>query len=238
MADGIQPGWRFRVIDYIALGFILVAIEELWRHPRLWYSWLSALCAGFICAWFGDAAPAIKEKFLRLWRFLKNLFIAPSENIELKKKIAECTQEVERIKDEARREKIQQDSDLWRAQESLRQCEEERRAALARINELNFALQETENRSLAATMEQFETNLKLKNSVVRIHGHSYVEGDNEEICSRCAEVDFRIVHLLDMNIDGRGMRATCPQCKSPRGNGPPIPRERAEEAAKRKAQKL
>jgi hypothetical protein len=45
--------------------------------------------------------------------------------------------EIERIGDEARREKIQQDSDLWRAQESRRQCEEERQAALASIGGLN-----------------------------------------------------------------------------------------------------
>jgi hypothetical protein len=72
----------------------------------------------------------------------------------------------------------------------------------------------------------------------RIAGHSYVDGDDEEICSRCAEVDARVVHLLDMNIDGRGMKATCPQCKTAKGGlGPPVRGQKAEETARRIAAK-
>jgi len=48
-------------------------------------------------------------------------------------------EEIDRIQDETRRENAQKDSELSRAQESRRQCDEERRAALAKIDEFEQA---------------------------------------------------------------------------------------------------
>jgi NAD-dependent dihydropyrimidine dehydrogenase PreA subunit len=84
---------------------------------------------------------------------------------------------------------------------------------------------------------QLEERLRFKGKIQKIAGHTYVEGDDEEICVRCAAVDLRPVPLVDMDIDGRGRRATCPQCKTARGVGPPIPKKRAEETARRLADK-
>jgi hypothetical protein len=97
------------------------------------------------------------------------------------------------------------------------------------------ALQQ-ENSSLAAENAVLHDKINVKDSVQRIHGRTYINGNDEEICSRCADVDFRAVRLLDMNIDGRGLKATCPHCKTARGNGPPIPRKKAEEKARRIAE--
>jgi len=90
VADGIPlPSWKVRVIDYFALGFILLAPEELWRHPSVWYSWSGALVAGGICAWFGDTAPTIRLKLVRWWRAPKDLATALIENASLKQENSE-----------------------------------------------------------------------------------------------------------------------------------------------------
>jgi hypothetical protein len=99
--------------------------------------------------------------------------------------------------------------------------------------QVETALQQ-ENRSLVNQVAQLQDQLRFKGTIQRIAERTYIDGDDDEICSRCAEVDFRAVHLLDMNIDGRGRRATCPQCKTARGDmAPPIPRARSEEIAQR-----
>lgn len=90
MADGAPlPDWKFRTLDYIALGFILLATEELWRRPQTWYSWSSAFAVGVICAWFGDVAPTIKMKLLGWWRAPKDLAAALAENASLKQENSE-----------------------------------------------------------------------------------------------------------------------------------------------------
>ena len=82
---------------------------------------------------------------------------------------------------------------------------------------------------LTAKNLQLEERLRFKGKIQKIAGHTYVEGEDEEICPRCAAVDLRAVPLLDMNLDGRGLKATCPQCKTAIGNiAPPLSREKAE----------
>jgi len=94
MADGAPlPDWKSRTLDYVALGFILLATEELWRHPQVWYSWLGAFAAGVICAWFGDVAPAIKMKLLGWWRAPKDLAAVRAEYASLKAQLAWTLQE-------------------------------------------------------------------------------------------------------------------------------------------------
>jgi TIR domain len=105
---------------------------------------------------------------------------------------------------------------------------------VAAVKNLASATSRRQDESLTAEDEQFREQLKFRKSLQRIASHTFIEGDDEEICSRCAEVDCKAVHLLDMNIDGRGKKATCPQCKSARaGMGWPIRRAQAEETARR-----
>lgn len=90
VSDGsVLPGWRIRVIDYIGLGFLLLVPEELWRHPKLWYSWSGALAVGVICLWLGDAVPIARMRILGWFQAPKALAAALAENADLKNQLAE-----------------------------------------------------------------------------------------------------------------------------------------------------
>jgi hypothetical protein len=90
-------------------------------------------------------------------------------------------------------------------------------------------LQKT-NEELGRKVADLEEQLRFKGKVYRFAGHTFVEGDDDEICPRCTEVDCRAVHLLDMNL-GRGKQAACPECKTARaGVGWPRKRSQLNEA--------
>ncbi len=82
--------------------------------------------------------------------------------------------------------------------------------------------------ALTAKNLQLEEQLRFKGAFQRIAGHTFADGDDEEICDRCAQVDFRPVRLMEMNIDGQGKRAACPQCRTARAGFGPISRKQAE----------
>jgi len=93
-----------------------------------------------------------------------------------------------------------------------------------------------ERDALAGRVLDLSEQLRFKGRVEYIAGHTFVEGRDEEICSRCADVDNRPVRLLDMNTNGRGMKATCPECKTAIGViSRPITRKQAEQMANRQA---
>jgi hypothetical protein len=93
-----------------------------------------------------------------------------------------------------------------------------------------------ERDDLAARVLDLSEQLRFKGDVEYIAGHTFARGCDEEICSRCADVDHKPVRLRDMNINGRGMTATCPECKTSVGNSrPPISRKKAEANAERRA---
>lgn len=81
-----------------------------------------------------------------------------------------------------------------------------------------------QNEALAQENSSLRERLKFKGTVVRVQGHSFVEGDDEEICSRCAEVANRPVHLVMVRHEKIGIRAACPECKTPLSHGHPIRR--------------
>jgi hypothetical protein len=91
-----------------------------------------------------------------------------------------------------------------------------------------------QNAALEAERAQLAEKLKFKGRLQRIAGHTFVDGDDEEICSRCAEVDQRAVHLTVIIVDSRGKIAACPQCKTPSKSWIIATRQKAEEQAKAK----
>jgi hypothetical protein len=111
-------------------------------------------------------------------------------------------------------------------------------AQIGTSDEPTIAALKQENSSLAADNAQLREKLLIKGAIRRINGHTYVDGDDAEMCSRCLAVLSLAVPLQDMNLDGKGMKATCPQCKMPRGKWPPISRKQAEENARKNAEKL
>lgn len=63
--------------------------------------------------------------------------------------------------------------------------------------------------------KQLREQLRFKGTVVRVGGCVYVEGDDEPICSRCADVDNRPVHIAVQRHEKFRFLAMCPQCKNP-----------------------
>jgi hypothetical protein len=61
--------------------------------------------------------------------------------------------------------------------------------------------------------KELREQLLFKGMVVRIGGQVYVNGDDEPICSRCADVDNRPVHLRTHEDPKLGKIVICPHCK-------------------------
>jgi hypothetical protein len=62
----------------------------------------------------------------------------------------------------------------------------------------------------AAIREQ----IQFKGILLRISGHTFVEGDNEEVCPRCAEADSKAIHLIPQHSKiPPYQKASCPECK-------------------------
>jgi len=72
---------------------------------------------------------------------------------------------------------------------------------------------QVENERLLAEQKELREQLRFTGVVERINGHTFVEGDDEEICPRCAEVDRRPVHLIQILTKLTGLRVSCPSCK-------------------------
>jgi hypothetical protein len=62
--------------------------------------------------------------------------------------------------------------------------------------------------------KELKRQLEFGGKFVRISRCTYVEGDNEPVCSRCAEVDRKPVHLTQQMTPKMGPQYVCPECKS------------------------
>lgn len=85
-----------------------------------------------------------------------------------------------------------------------------------------------ENEKLTTERNELREKLRFKGVLQRINGHTFLEGDDEEICPRCAEVDSRPVHLIPRVPQESGWPcAACPQCKIGSSYADPLTRETA-----------
>jgi phage FluMu protein Com len=83
-----------------------------------------------------------------------------------------------------------------------------------------------ENDRLLTEQRELKEQLRFKGSLERVEGHTFVKGDDEGICPRCAEVDNRPVHLMVMHNPKRPyVTATCPACKTVAQDSRPRKRE-------------
>jgi hypothetical protein len=72
-----------------------------------------------------------------------------------------------------------------------------------------------ENDRLLTEQRDLREQLRFKGILERVKGHTFVRGDNEEICPRCAEVNYRPVHLVPMRSKHPPyQRAFCLECKT------------------------
>ena len=96
-------------------------------------------------------------------------------------------------------------------------------------------VERVQKESDASAARVLELSERFKGDVEYIAGYAFVRGCDEEFCSRCADVGHKPVRLRDMDINGKGMTATCPECKISVGNSlPPITRKKAEVNAQRR----
>lgn len=119
-----EPNWFGNHAWILPASFVVLLIGLLvWICQYGWMQRLLGIQQGTAPA--SSASPPWKNK--EYWRGLYEK--EHQEKIQL-----------EAIRDEARREKAQHDSDLWRAQEARRQCEQERQAVLDTANDLRANL--------------------------------------------------------------------------------------------------
>lgn len=85
-----------------------------------------------------------------------------------------------------------------------------------------------ENEKLREERDALRDQLRFKGTIERINGYTFVEGDDEEICPRCAEVDRRAVHLMTMRVPQIGAHLCCPQCGLQTHRHHPIKRDAAQ----------
>jgi hypothetical protein len=86
-----------------------------------------------------------------------------------------------------------------------------------------------QNDVLSTELNNLKEQLRFKGRFIRVGGHTFVDGDDEEVCSRCAQVDNRPVYVVDMLIDKLGRRAACPHCKAQTGLHDPLRRTNLEQ---------
>ena len=71
-----------------------------------------------------------------------------------------------------------------------------------------------ENDRLLTEQRELKEQLRFKGVLERINGHTFVQGDDEEICPRCAESELKPVHLVPMHSKHAPFqKAACPDCK-------------------------
>ena len=71
-----------------------------------------------------------------------------------------------------------------------------------------------ENEELKAERNQLREQVRFKGILERIKGHTFVQGDDEEVCPRCAEVEYVSVHLIPQHSKlPPFQKASCPKCR-------------------------
>jgi hypothetical protein len=98
-----------------------------------------------------------------------------------------------------------------------------------------------ENTAIAIVRSQWRGNctarcdlkeqLKFKGTLERINGHVFVQGDDDEICSGCAESDLKPIHLIPHHsTHAPYQKAWCPKCKTEFHHNVPYTRALATQA--------
>jgi hypothetical protein len=91
-----------------------------------------------------------------------------------------------------------------------------------KVNEL-----QKQNEELTAERNQLREQVRFKGVVERINGYTFAQGDDEEICPRCAEVDRRAIHLMVLRIAPGATRLACPACNIQTHRHVPVKRDQA-----------
>jgi hypothetical protein len=68
--------------------------------------------------------------------------------------------------------------------------------------------------ALEKELEELSQKLTVVGETERRHGHVYLKGDTTPHCSRCFDVNRKMVHLVSTRLPQIGMNAICPECKT------------------------
>ncbi|MFZ0395412.1 MAG: hypothetical protein WCF17_01645 [Terracidiphilus sp.] len=84
------------------------------------------------------------------------------------------------------------------------------------------------NDELTTERNALRDQLRFKGVLERIGGHTFAQGDNEEICPRCAEANSIPIHLIAHHSQRAPFqKAFCPECKTEFQHNIPYNRELA-----------
>jgi hypothetical protein len=79
---------------------------------------------------------------------------------------------------------------------------------------------QAENEELQTKVRELTKQLEFKGRFVRVNGHTYVDGDDEEICAHCAQAEYRPFYLTKKLVGAHGLWAVCPHCGAQFGREP------------------
>ena len=84
-----------------------------------------------------------------------------------------------------------------------------------------------QNDELTTEKNQLREQVRFKAVLERVDGHTFVQGDDEEICPRCAEARSIAVHLIPQHSrHAPFQKAGCPECKIEFHHNVPMKRTR------------
>jgi hypothetical protein len=92
-------------------------------------------------------------------------------------------------------------------------------ATKANIEALELSTKNLELQKKISELEShandLEAKLKLTGEIFREGDYVFLDSDPTGFCSRCWDVDRRLVHIVRMDMGaGRGFHTGCPQCKT------------------------
>jgi hypothetical protein len=87
-----------------------------------------------------------------------------------------------------------------------------------------------ENDRLLTEQRELKEQLRFKGVLERVKGHTFVQGDDEEICPRCAEAKLTPIHLISHHSQRPPyQKAFCPECKTEFQHNVPYTRQLIEQ---------
>jgi|SRR6185437_8915413 len=71
-----------------------------------------------------------------------------------------------------------------------------------------------ENDALRQERDALKEQVRFKSVIERVNGHLFIQGEDEEICPRCAEADLQPIHLIPHHSkQAPFQKAWCPKCQ-------------------------
>ncbi|MFZ0661387.1 MAG: hypothetical protein WAM66_01735 [Acidobacteriaceae bacterium] len=71
-----------------------------------------------------------------------------------------------------------------------------------------------ENEIFREERDSLREQVRFKGVIERVNGHVFIQGEDEEVCPKCAEVDLKPIHLIPHHSKHAPFqKAWCPKCE-------------------------